>query len=128
MVGMRLHLDHRRLDSSGIDDPAGTFDSDVGEPDRSTEPVIDKALHGTPRLLQSDAIVVDHGPMCVAGILVFAGPEREWRVDQIEIDGVESEPVQAGLQRRLHPFGSMVVVPQLGGDEQVLTADRSLGE
>src|SRR6185295_5437608 len=56
--------------------------------------------------------------MRVARILVITGLERERGMHQIQIDGVEPESVQAGLQRGPDPFGSMVVVPQLCGHKQ----------
>jgi hypothetical protein len=47
---------------------------------------------------------------------------------QVQVDRVEPESVQTGLQRGFDPFGSMVVVPQLCRHEQVLAADDSVSE
>ena len=128
VIRVRLDLHHRRLDSGGIDDPSGAFDVDIGQPDRSGKSLVDKAFHRGPGLLQRDAVVVHDGPVRVAGVLVVAGLEGKGRVHQVQIDRVEPEPAQAGLQRGLDPLGAVVVVPQLGGHKQVLAADRPGGE
>jgi hypothetical protein len=59
----------------------------------------------------------------VAGVLVVPGLEGERGVDQVQVHRVQAQPAQARLQRGLHPFGSVIVVPQLGGHEQLVTAD-----
>ncbi len=66
--------------------------------------------------------------MDVTRILIVAGLEREGSMHQIQIDRVQSESVQAGLQRRSYPLRAMVVVPELRGHEQILTTHRSLGQ
>src|SRR6185437_14472026 len=77
---------------------------------------------------QGDAVVVDDGAMRVAGVLVVAGLERERGVHQIKVDRVEPESIETGLQCRLDPLGAMVVVPQLGGHEQLLATNSSVRE
>jgi hypothetical protein len=96
---MRLDLDDRRLDPGGIDDPPGSFDVDIGKAYCSREPCIDEGLHRCPGLLQGDSVVVGDSSVWKPGILVVAGLERERRVHQIKIDGVQPESFQTGLQR-----------------------------
>src|ERR1700712_1943491 len=64
----------------------------------------------------------------MAGVLVISRLERERRMHQIEIDVVKPESAQALLQSRRDPLGSMVVVPQLGGDKQVLAPNDFVGQ
>jgi hypothetical protein len=64
----------------------------------------------------------------MTGILVVRGLKRERGVHQIQIDGVQPASVQAGLQRRLDPFGPVIVVPQLCGHKQVLAAHGPVDE
>ena len=54
---------------------------------------------------------------------MVAGLERERRMHQIQIHRLQAQPVQAGLQRAPHPFGPVVVVPQLRGDEELVATD-----
>src|SRR5436305_13946761 len=66
--------------------------------------------------------------MRMAGVLVIPWLKGERLMHQIKIDIVKPEPAQAFLQSRLDPFGSMVVVPQLSGDEQVLAPNDFVGQ
>src|SRR3954447_6298096 len=120
MVRMRLNLDDRRSDPSGVDDPPSAVDVDVGEAYRSTKSVVDKGFHRCPGFLQRDPAVVYDRSERIARILVVAGFEGERRVHQVEVHRIETESAKTRLQCGFHTFGSVVVVPQLRGHEQVL--------
>ena len=85
VIRVRLDLHDRRLDVGGIDDPSGPFDVDVGQAYRSRKSLVDKGFHRGPCLLQRYSIVVDDGPVDVAGVLVVAGLERERGVNQVQM-------------------------------------------
>jgi len=59
----------------------------------------------------------------VPGILLVAGLEGERRVDEVAIDMVELQPAETGVKGRLNPLRTMVIVPQLRGDKDVLSPD-----
>ena len=59
-------------------------------------------------------------PLLVPRVLLVAGLESEGRVDEIAIDIVDLQPLAARVEGGLDPLGTMVGVPELGGDEDVL--------
>src|SRR5262249_1037473 len=50
------------------------------------------------------------------------------RMDEVAIDIVELEPPATGVERWLDPLGTMIVVPELRGDKQVVPLDCSFLE
>lgn len=62
--------------------------------------------------------------MLVPRVLVVAGAEGEGGVDDVAIDGVHLQPPAAAVEGGLDPFGAMIGVPQLGGDEDVPAPGR----
>src|SRR5947209_17924872 len=49
-------------------------------------------------------------------------------MDEIEVDVIEPESFETGLERRLEAFGAMIVVPKLRGDKYVFPLDRPCRE
>jgi hypothetical protein len=66
--------------------------------------------------------------MGVAGILVVPGLKCERSMDEVEIDITQLESLEARLERRPNALGTMVGVPQLRCDEEVIPSDRASGE
>ena len=90
--------------------------------------VVDESFERLPRVSQGDASVVGDVTACVARIGVVAGSERVGRVDDVAVDVVDLKPSSAPVEGRPYPRGTVVGVPDLGGDEQVLTRDRARGQ
>src|ERR1700722_9982117 len=63
--------------------------------------------------------------MFVARVLVVSGAKCEWCVHEVQIHVVEPKSVQARMQGRLYSFGSVIGVPQLGGDKEIFALNRS---
>ncbi len=62
--------------------------------------------------------------MLVPRVLVVAGPKGKGGVDEIAIDGVNLQPPAAGVKGGLDPLRTMIGVPQLCGDKDVLPPNR----
>src|SRR5580704_7875849 len=61
-------------------------------------------------------------------ILLVPRLKGKWSVYEIEIQIVESEPVQTRLESRFDPLGPMIGVPQLCGNKHLFTCNPSGGE
>jgi hypothetical protein len=57
--------------------------------------------------------------VCVARILFVSGGEGEGRVDNMQVDTVERQPPEACFERRPGAVGTILIVPQFGGDENL---------
>src|SRR4051794_24319037 len=53
-------------------------------------------------------------------VLLVSGLEGKGGVDEIEIDVVELEFLEAGLEGGFDAFGTMIVIPELRGDKHFL--------
>lgn len=80
--------------------------------------VVDESFERLPRVSQGDASVVGDVTACVARIGVVAGSERVWRVDDVAVDVVDLKPSSAPVEGRPYPRGTVVGVPDLGGDDR----------
>lgn len=67
VIRVRLDFHHRRLDAGSLQDFSGALGIDVGEADRPREALVDQDFHRRPGVRQRDPVVVDDGPMDVAG-------------------------------------------------------------
>src|SRR3954468_23146932 len=86
---------------------------------------VDEALERMPCLTQCDPAVVDHLTGCITRILLVTGLKGEGGVDEIAIDIVELESAQTGLEGGFDPLWTMIGIPQLRGDKDVLPLQRS---
>lgn len=60
---------------------------------------------------------------------VLAGAKRDWPVDKVEVEVVELELGEGVVESGFDVFGVVLRIPQLGGDEDILTLEaRNLGE
>src|ERR1700749_1106911 len=64
-------------------------------------------------------------PMAIAWILLIAGLECEWSVDEVEIHIVELESVQTRCKSRRDALGPVIGIRQLRGQKEVFARDPS---
>ena len=121
---MGFDLYHRRLDSRAFDDLFQLLQIDVRQADRPALALVHQALQRLPRLSQCHAGIVDNLAALVLRLLVAARFEGKGRMDEIAIDMVELKSPATRLEGGFDPLGTMIVVPELGGDEHVLALDR----
>src|SRR5690554_1565759 len=99
---MQLDLVDRRRDTGLGDDTLQVVLSEVTHPDRPHQTILAKFQHR----LKSLHVLID---------------SRQWPVDQVQVDVVETQ-VRAGLLETLHRFvETMVTTGQLRGDKDLLT-------
>src|SRR5271166_789366 len=80
-------------------------------------------LQRAPGLRERHPRIVDHLALPVPRVLLIARPEGKGGVDEITIDIVELEPPAARLKCGFDPLRTMIVVPQLRRNEDVLPLD-----
>jgi hypothetical protein len=119
-IGVRLHLNHGRFDGRRLIKRCELLQTDVGQTDGPAFALNYETLHRLPRLQQRHPIVVEDIAGGVSRVLGVPRLECERRVHEVEIEVVEPQPVQTGLEGRLDPFRPMVGVPELRCDEDVL--------
>src|SRR5580700_8071583 len=61
--------------------------------------------------------------VCISRILLVPGLERKGGVDEVEIDEVELEFLETGLESRFDSFRTMICVPELRNDKNILPLD-----
>src|SRR5699024_535879 len=94
--------------------------NDAGVEDLGQEPMIE--VRHTDRGGQSLLAVAEEGLPGLDRLVVGRGrPE-----DEVEVDVVAAELLYARLERTLGLLGSVAIVPQLGGDEELVTGDAGL--
>ena len=106
---MELDLVHRRQPLGLVAQPLEILDAEVGDADRADAALVLDPFEGAPGV--EEAVLGRHRP-----------------VDQVEVDMVEAEPLQAlveGGQGRVVP---LLGVPELGGDEDLLARQPGGGE
>src|ERR1700722_14537868 len=69
--------------------------------------------------------IIDDLIVLIPRVLLVAWSKGEGGVDEIAIDGVDFQPPAAGVKGGLHPLRTMIGVPQLCGDEDVLPPNRA---
>ncbi len=84
--------------------PLEVLDAEVGDADRARAPFLVDAFEGTPGV--DEAVFARHRP-----------------VDQVEVDVVEAEAAETGLEGRQSRVVTLLGVPELGRDEDVLAGD-----
>jgi hypothetical protein len=87
--------------------------------------LVDQGFHRPPGVDQGYAAIVDDLTVLISGVLIVARLECERRVHEVEIDIVESESVKTCQESGRDPFRSVIGVPQLCRDKDVLAFDRS---
>src|SRR5271170_728368 len=83
-------------------------------------PLVDEALQRAPCLHERDVRIIDHPTVLVPRVLLLAGSKRKGSMNQIAIDIIQLQPPTTGVEGRPDPLWTVIVVPQLGGNEQVL--------
>jgi hypothetical protein len=73
-------------------------------------------------------VVVEDIAVSIPWILVVPRLKCIWSVNEIEVQIFEAESVQTALESRFDALGPMIVVPQLGGNKEVLARDSSSGK
>src|SRR5882757_7030504 len=90
--------------------------------------MLQQTFHRFPRVEQSHVLVVKDITVLIPRILVVPGLKCKWSVNQIEIQILDPESVQARLERRLHALGAVIGVPQLCRNKNVFARDPSGGK
>src|SRR4051812_6478256 len=109
-VRVQLDLVDRRYHVGAVDQPAQVLRAEVRDADRARPAVGEERLGG---LVRADR-VVEVG--------------RDRLVEQIEVDAVEAEPSQTGLEADLSGVVAVVADPQLGGDEDLVAVDAGAAD
>src|SRR4249920_3722446 len=86
--------------------------------------IVHKALHRPPRLDKRDTRIIDHSAPLVPRVLFVAGSKGKGRMDDIAIDMVKLQSTATRFEGRLDPLWTMIGVPQLCCNEQVLSQKR----
>jgi hypothetical protein len=79
-----------------------------------------QTLHGPQGVQERDAWVVHGSSARIPRVLFVARTKGKRGVDHVAVDVLETQPAAAGLERGSDSLGSMIVVPELRGDEQAL--------
>ena len=67
-------------------------------------------------------------PVLVSRIQVVSRLKREGSMDQVKIDVTDPKALATRVERRFDTFRTMIRIPQLRGNENILTGDGSGGE
>jgi hypothetical protein len=105
-VGVGLDLVDRRGESGAVDEVHEPVGVEVRDADCLDHALLVEGTHGAPR-----AVVVAIG-----------------LVDQVQVEVVEAQTLQRGVERLLGVFLAGVLHPQLRGDEQLLAGDAAGGD
>ena len=89
----------------------------VGDADGADEALVHEIFHGAPRFEDGDVRGAEDGALA----------PRERPVDEVQIEVVEAEIAKGSATRGGDVLGGVVVVPQLGGDEELGAWDRDAG-
>ena len=122
-IRMRLDVNNCRLDPRDFEDVSRLFQADVGQSDGLALTLVYQALQRPPCIQQRNALVVDHIAVRIPRVLLVSRLEGKGGVDEMEIDVVELEFLETGLEGGFGAFRTMIVVPELRGDEHVLPLD-----
>src|SRR6516165_7431302 len=125
---MCFDLDHSRLDSRRFVNGQQIVQADIRQSDGPASATVQEILHRPPGLEQSHAAVVKDISVLIPRILLVPRLKRKWSVNQIKIQIVEPESVQAGLKSRFDALGPMIGVPQLCGNKDVFTRNAFSGK
>ena len=123
-IRMGFDLDDSGLDPRDGDDFAQFLQGNIRQADRLAPTVVDEAFERSPGLDQRHPGIIDDLTALVPRVLLVAGPKGKRGMDEIAIDLVDLQPPPAGVKCGLDPLGTMVGVPQLRGDEEVLPPNR----
>src|ERR1700743_3996290 len=86
--------------------------------------VVHEALQRAPGVHKRDPRIIDDATVLVPRVLLVAGLKGKGSMDEIAIDIVQLQPPATGVEGRLDPLWTMIAVPQLGGNEQVVPLKR----
>src|ERR1700756_3601005 len=90
--------------------------------------MIHETFQRPPGVEQSHVVVVKDIAVLVPRILVVPGLKCKWSVNEIEIQILEPESVETGLESGFDAPGPVIGVPQLCGDKDVFARDPSSGK
>src|SRR5260221_7596177 len=90
--------------------------------------MIHQTFQRFPCVEQGHATVVKYIAVLIPRILIVPWLKCKWSVNQIEVQILESEPVQTSCERRLDALGPVIGVPQLRGNKNVFARDPASGK
>src|SRR6476646_7384920 len=113
------------IDLDEADEKVGNVDGDptVHPSQPFDTPKKIAALERPPCVQQRHPLVINHIAVLIPRVLLVRGLERKGGVDEIEIDEVELEFLETGLEGGFDAFRTMIVVPELRSDKHFLPFD-----
>ena len=108
---MCFDLDHSGLDSGRFVEGRQSVQGNVRDSDGAALAVVYETFERSPCFEQSHAAVVNDVAIFVARILIVSGLKREWCVNEIEIQIVEFESLQARIEGGFDVLGPVIGVP-----------------
>ena len=119
-VGVALHLVGHRGDAALAQHVADLLRVEVGESDGLGEAQANQLLHGEPGGRWVNFIIILQAPVLILREAIVAPLEGSWPVDEVEVQVVHPKVGQGLPAGSLHVLRVVLVVPQLGGDEDLL--------
>ena len=90
--------------------------------------VIYKIFQRPPGVEQSHSAVIDDISVLIPRVLLVSRLKRVGSVNQVEVEILKPEPVEARGEGRFDAFGAVVGVPHLCRNENVFARDSVRGE
>lgn len=108
-----------------LQDPLGFRLAEVGNTDSLGLSALNQLLHRLVGIHKVD-ILGDHLSVGVLLKQLFGGLECSWPVHEVKVDVIEAEVLERGIESWLDGGWSVGVVPELGGDEELLARNVRL--
>src|ERR1700722_1137555 len=125
---MCFHLDHRRLDPRGFMDRLQLVQTDVRKSDGSAPATIHQTFHRFPGFEEAHFAVIEDVSVFIPRILFISGLKCKWSVNEVEVQILKPESLQDGFEGWSHTFWTVIVIPDLRGDEEALAPDLSFSQ
>src|SRR5271157_2922477 len=125
---MCFYLHHGWLDSRRFVDRQQSLQSDVRQSDGPALAMIHETFHRSPGVEQSNVVVVKDIAVFISRVLLVSGLKRKWSVNEIEVQIIEPESIQARFESRFDALRPVICVPQLCGNKNGFARDPSGGK
>jgi hypothetical protein len=97
--------------------------ANVRQSDGPAPAAVHEAFHRSPSVEQSYSIVIEDIAALIARVLLIARLKCIRSVNEVEIQILEPEPFETGIESRFDAFGPVIGIPQLRGNENVFARD-----
>src|SRR5580704_6615972 len=122
---MRFHLHHRRLDSSRCIDILQLLQADIRKSDCPALAVVHEIFQRSPSIKQSHVAVVNHIAVLIPWILLVPRLKCKRSVDQIEIQILDPESLQASLESRFDALRPVIRIPKFSGNKNLFARNSA---